>query len=198
MVQAFLQDRKHLTRRSKGLDLINQHPRNWMLREMNELEGTATFTSRKNPQHAQIIHCPYGQAGDRVCIRNASAHMQPGHPADQKARLDQSDHHLFLEAHTRPQDAVELWRIIRHIHVSRILEITEEEARDEGVELVLDHGQSLGWVNYAPHSTILCGTARESFFSLWDFLHDSWLQQTANNPYLWVIRLAPLSSSSEV
>ncbi len=87
--------------------------------------------------------------------------------------------------------------------VERLQEISEEDAKAEGVEQQMAHGQPLGWRNYLWHGDFgNCGTgnkqsdewdyqystyqkAKDCFSSLWELINGkgSW----GKNPLVWVI-----------
>lgn len=75
---------------------------------------------------------------------------------------------------------------VTSVRVERLHDLTEEDARAEGVEMVGER-----WRNYAPPERESSGigstpsTARESFFSLWEAINGT--QSLAANPWVWVV-----------
>jgi hypothetical protein len=68
------------------------------------------------------------------------------------------------------------------VRVERVQDITEEDARAEGVELISSGPGWECWMGYGPHGS--CKSARESFRSLWVSIYgqESW----DANPWVWV------------
>lgn len=135
--------------------------------------------------------CPYGQPGDRLWVRETWGLMCYHDPtdwcADSIVGVSESDlrERYTLEhaanwklpnesSHWRPSIHMPRWasRItleIVAVRVERLQEITEEDAKAEGVE------------PYAPDD----GQYRLGFRELWELINgpDSW----AMNPWVWVI-----------
>lgn len=60
------------TRRTRGLDDINQAPDEWLFDHFEEnAKGglNAVFANRENPQYSSSIPCPYGKPGDFLWVR---------------------------------------------------------------------------------------------------------------------------------
>jgi hypothetical protein len=68
MVRATLEGRKTQTRRTKGLEEINKNPDEWIFIGKNESYNRWYFTHRHKKEN-HIIHCPCGQVGDRLWVR---------------------------------------------------------------------------------------------------------------------------------
>jgi hypothetical protein len=75
------------------------------------------------------------------------------------------------------------------VRVERLQDISEEDARAEGVEPCGGFMASAGcWTNYGPDGSSF-HTARASFMSLWRSINggDSWVA----NPWVWVVSFKP-------
>ena len=79
---------------------------------------------------------------------------------------------------------------VTDVRIERLQDITEEDARAEGVEPI-----AFDWRNYMPEREapkLFHKTARGSFFSLWESLNGT--ASLAANPWVWVVsfrRLQP-------
>ena len=147
---------------------------------------------------APEIKCPYGKVGDILKIREAWATMkvcdnvaprhlpvnspiwycdtdvdEPTGCGDDKGKNRPS---LFM-----PKWACRTTRVICGIDVQRIQDITEEEAKAEGVEkaYLTDQGYVL------QHEQ---GNYKQGFEFLWDYLYGNTVYVWKNNPFVWVIR----------
>ena len=80
MVQALLRevDPKTVTRRTKGLEVINQNPNDWQFEWAEPLRNVWTFTQKSTVNdrslaernfHQEQIKCPYGVSGDRLWVK---------------------------------------------------------------------------------------------------------------------------------
>lgn len=155
-------------------------------------------------------HCPYGQPGDRLWVREtwrAWALVGAGDLWRVQYAADEAHRDLVVgdviptdwecpRACARgnapgihmPRWASRLTLEVTSVRVERLHDITEEDARAEGVERHPEPFTS-GWRNYEPspafESVAYHAAARESFASLWRAINgiESW----DSNPYVWRI-----------
>jgi hypothetical protein len=147
------------------------------------------------------VRCPYGVPGDRLWVRETFAQGVEGCPGGISYRADHVDPQGDGPAHPMkwrpsifmPRAASRILLEITHLRVERLQEISEEDARAEGIEYFegysvrqharvgLDEGD---WIPNAPPIP--------SFSSLWKSINGdgSWNA----NPWVWAItfrRLQP-------
>lgn len=134
------------------------------------------------------IKCPYGQPGDRLYVKEAL--RGDGEPGGRRKGIvryardgsmvlfDDSDHvwpwkRPILPARFMPKWAARIWLQIDKVSVERLQDISEEDARAEGVSL--------------PSHTVTMydGIYRDHFAMLWNSIHGdgAWDQ----NQWVWVI-----------
>ena len=194
MVRAILEGRKTMTRRvvklRYGADVVVTNGQVWKPARVD---------------YAGYVDCPYGQVGDRLWVRETFG-MFKQLPGDQIHALVRGDGRGDgFTPHYRATDTLEMpdgaWRPSIHmprwasrillevvsVRVERLQDISEEDARAEGVERVV---AGVGWRRYCdPDSEEVgvppCGDARRSFRSLWKFINgdESWNA----NPWVWVV-----------
>jgi hypothetical protein len=89
---------------------------------------------------------------------------------------------------TIPPEWARDWLHIDQVRVQRLQEISEDDAKAEGVELDRKHGA--GWIDYSTaawRGVEACINARDSFRSLWYSINSKrdfgWL----SNPWVWAI-----------
>ena len=94
---------------------------------------------------------------------------------------------------TRPKPSIHMprWasRLTLHVtdlRVQRLQEISEADARAEGVERDSD-----GWRDYQMPQTQCCGSARNSFATLWDSLNAE-RAPWASNPWVVAVTFSPM------
>lgn len=147
--------------------------------------------------------CPYGQPGDRLWVRET--HRFDGldpRIAIRDRRLDEISYRADMISDSccdsctwRPSIFMPRWasRItleVAGVRVERLNEISEADAKAEGIEDVGDL-----WRNYTPDSHYLhCLTLeqpRDSFRSLWESINGpgSW----DLNPFVWVVEFGRVS-----
>jgi len=171
MVRAILEGRKTMTRR------IVKHPPF----ESND-EGLLTEWAIGN------IKCPYGQPGDRLWVRETWINYPlAGHDGCSgpiyRADVDLNDKCASGHGGWKPSIFMPRWasRInleITDIKVERLREISEEDAKNEGVEC--------NYVGHMPASDNM-GMYRFWFKDLWDHINKKRGYGWDVNPYVWVV-----------
>jgi hypothetical protein len=196
MVRAILEGRKTQTRR-----VVKPQPGN---------DNRIRWPGRKNivinirdDRVPQL--CPYGQPGGRLWVRETHAivprtayAMSDG--ADQVLRPDDSHDAAVFKAgwelsppgRWRPSIHMPRWasRItleVTDVRVERLQDISEEDAKAEGV---WKYGDEDCWEIYTKTTSFGTSCPRRSFESLWQSINgpDSWNA----NPWVWVIEFRRL------
>lgn len=201
MVRAILEGRKTMTRRvvkPEGahylfpfLDLPGNQTGEWAWCSSSHVVG-------------KHIHCPYGQVGDRLWVRENFCPIYPQDPHYNGGRPIEYDYAATYQHGYRLGDLIgekKKWKPSIHmpriasrillditgVRVERLHEISEADAQAEGVERVV---AGVGWRRYCdPDSEEVgvppCGDARRSFRSLWKLINgdESWNA----NPWVWVV-----------
>jgi hypothetical protein len=137
--------------------------------------------------------CPYGVPGDRLWVRESHGQDVRGEVIyradDQTERAREQgceqgwvSQPLWRSPIHMPRWASRLTLEVVSVRVERLQEISERDARAEGIE----RSVSGYWHNYAPDGPTHL-YARDSFRTLWDSLNaargDSW----AANPWVWAL-----------
>jgi hypothetical protein len=153
--------------------------------------------------------CPYGGPGDRLWVRETwTAYEDPDQYGDSdplegppslmqeeygatinnvvwRADGDETHQGYWRPAIHMPRWASRITLNVVSVRVERLQDISEADAKAEGVERVGDR-----WRNYMReresqgiNETVR--TARESFFSLWESIHGT--ESLAANPWVWRI-----------
>lgn len=203
MVIANLEDRKNNTRRTKGLKNINERPDDWEFLRMAVLDGELHAIFHHKLGMITKIKSPYGQKGDLIWCKEAAL---PDFPKDFEYydwtwkevpeeyrdpkyclyKASWNGHHdlqwkppMFM-----PKWAARIWQMVEEVRIERVQDITEEDARNEGVKPVMcqypGDEWSTGYMSY-----------REGFKKIWIELHgeESWRR----NDWVWVVRYKTIS-----
>ena len=187
MVRAILEGRKSVTRRPvKGAGL------NWL----------EDFTPDYVADPANSL-CPYGKPGDRLWVRETfidlrgtgvehrpdpdgplqryayAADCRPGSHSDE-ARKDFGL--KYKPSIHMPRAACRILLEISDVRVERLQDITEEQAKTEGVRLYTDHAELGDWWHVEGIETY-SADPRKSFELLWSSVGGDWQA----NPWVWVV-----------
>lgn len=188
MVQAIIANRKTKTRRTKGLEIVNVNPDDWVL-EHNIVSQEFFFFSKHEEDLMYDIKCPYGKVGDILWVREKFLFDDGEGVYCYAASMDKSDVN-WLKGSWKPsihmpKAAARIWLEITDIKIERLKDISEEDAIAEGVLKVND-----GFKNYMTKpkliSTLSCfDKAYYSFLSLWESING--YESSELNPWVWVI-----------
>jgi hypothetical protein len=194
MVRAILDDRKTQTRR-----IVKPQPERWLAgwRWGGHHRGSKYGAFAATPELAFIErmidggYCPHAP-GDRLWVRETfislPACAETGRRAHAIYHADggYSDGYKWLPSIHMPRWAARLFLDVLDVRIERLQDISEEDARAEGVEQCGGFMTTWGcWMNYGK-SGPSCKTARESFYTLWISVYgaESW----AANPWVWVTK----------
>ena len=204
MVKATIEGRKTQTRR-KDLEEVNSDPDLW--NAVNHIavikKGIPYYGFRDPIGSLEVIKCPYGKRGDLLYVRETWANLNGDFPtADPflifKADIDHPNQHgpvTWKPSIHMPKVAARIWLMVEKIRVERLQDISEEDARAEGIKKYFDryyqddlyqnYGRKDGKINY--YSPI------KSFESLWISINGE--QSWEANPWVWVVKFRVLSKT---
>jgi len=187
MVRAILDGRKTQTRRVAKIENHEGHP---MLDE-----------SRRNPGYnvrtviqGIIEKCPYGTVGDRLWVRETHTDIpsydvggEPTVALMYKADFDYvySPPGGWTPSIFMPRMASRITLEITNIRVERLQDISESDAKKEGVH------HSDGKPDEYGFPTEMVATARGEFSHLWDHINGKKIPWDSN-PWVWVIEFKRL------
>lgn len=195
MVQAL--PRKKQTRRTKGLEFINNNSNKWELSRVHN--GIAKFCEFHNWTNELFMKCPYGKPGDVLWVRETFA------PAlgEFAYKADYSEYTLCLPENVglwkpsihMPKVAARHFLKIKSIIVERLQDISESDAIAEGVTTkefgTKDFKVKYLYECYTNKEFGFCETARASYFTLWDFINGK--DAAKKNPWVWVIEFEQIT-----
>lgn len=212
MVQANLADMKTQTRRANKLDVphdlvidkvefnTNDWPKTPLLfkKKVKEIGNTDFF------EIVEAFKSPYGKPGDLLWVRESMTNIE----ARIIYKADLNDVEDFEEIHQvygltkikwkpsihMPKSASRLWLMVEEIRVERLQDITEEDAKAEGMKEVPSNNSGFkGNVFERPNYKRHYATAKLAFSQLWISINgqESW----KSNPWVWVIKYRILSKT---
>lgn len=179
MVQAIIEGRKTQTRR-----IVNRTALKWI----DEAGFTPEFVAL--PENHL---CRYGYPGDKLWVRETwnsynknfyglpdeEVYLYKANGTDRTCTWKPS---IFM-----PKAACRIFLQIENIRIERLQDISEENAKAEGIELVeKEHGIFPYYKDYSEHpNDFVFESPKDSYKSLWEKINgiNSWNQ----NPFVWVI-----------
>lgn len=202
LVRATLEGRKTQTRRPLP-DVFNSPPDliyGWLPPGEWKLFGATMerWGAQWRGTYPSQVLCPLGRAGDRLWVRETfQSWRKVGHESDEwepigasyasagdtiEYRATSKSTGPWTPSIHMPRWACRLVLPLVSVRVERVQDITEEDAKAEGVERISAGPGWECWMGYGPSSSRK--TARDSFRSLWISIYGeaSW----DANPWVWV------------
>ena len=212
MVRAILEGRKTVTRRPvksfqipvEGSSVADGERHRWMaIAQRDPRYGFGVFGATEAEcakELEEFAPCPYGRRGERLWVREAwqadaqvdsiaPRELSNGEPIRYPADWDfrQTGCAMIKPGKIRPSIHMPRWvsRIlleITDVRVERLQDITEEQAKAEGVRLYTDHAELGDWWHVEGIETY-SADPRKSFELLWSSVGGDW----DANPWVWVV-----------
>lgn len=186
MVQSILENRKTMTRRTRGLEVVNKNPDDWKFRQwIAEIEMPISIDSHRF-LHAEFENeklgiCGLAKAsynlGDRIWVRETFFDTRKWKHAPLFAEspdfIYKADEDAFIGEHKwkpslfMPKEAARIWLEVTKVRCELLQEISNEDCVSEGIP-----------------ASDLQGEEYRQFVNLWESINgkDSWL----NNPFVFV------------
>lgn len=195
MVQAILDNRKTMTRRTRGLEKVNENPDNWNLTTDSTDKGILFFNKNGHSDRMK----PQYQIGDQIYIRetwmpNPNLEIFPDKPFLYK----QNESEQFIEEWPgywkpsihMPKKAARIWLECNGVRCERLEDITDVDAISEGVESKIHKMFGNGYKSYIlkdePDLVIdFVKTAKDSFIGLWISINEE-SYNLNSNPWVFV------------
>lgn len=198
MVQSTQKGIKTMTRRVKGFKAINEAPDTVIFKRLEVRKGVMWAIFEELTDWPVEMKCPYGNVGDVLWVRETSAITVSSGPSRKLTRWYKADNPV-IPANVKfkwkpsifmPKGSCRIKLEITDIRVERLQDISEDDAKSEGVEQYIYSGRSSyfaykDYLNRTPHSERDILDATGSFISLWASINGegSW----ESNPWVWVI-----------
>lgn len=206
MVQAILDGRKTKTRRTKGLEFVNDSVANggtWKYLGVDELG----HLMRNNYGATNAIKCPYGEPGDILWVREsfspfADKPWTTSNISYRTAAVDAKDKRWKWKPSIHmPKACSRIWLEVTDIKIERLQDISEQDAIAEGVESWIDErlkSKPIRYRVYEPNSdpeALYSSAAYDSFQTLWESINgiESWNL----NSWVWVVSFKVLSKTGK-
>jgi hypothetical protein len=191
MVQAILEGRKTMTRRiiksnhESGLFAVGRRKSDGQITKITSLDWDECSGDVTND-----IQCRYGKVGDVLWVRetwNCISYLNPDnteykyfYKADNGNDFSKWKPSIFM-----PKATCRIFLEITNVKVERLQEISDEDAKSEGVEFIPNMAYPQNWKDYSDEFAPPLISPQHSFISLWDSINgeESW----EANPFVWVI-----------
>lgn len=179
------------TRRTRGLDKINEDPERYSLNKKGHIvnnDGSFYQFFDLDTLETIEIKCPYGVVGDEIWVKEAYGYVNDN--LTDLVYKESIRSGLFTDRNTKwksplfmPKAASRIKLDITNISIERLQDITEEGAKREGV--AFSHFMKLEWEMWFDKENVP-QSAKEMYRNLWIKMHgkESW----DKNPFVWVIQ----------
>jgi len=176
---------KTMTRRTYGLEKVNDNPSNWFPGVLR-LDGRWSFLS-KDQQTELVIKCPYGGIGDLLWVRETwkpsetiffKGNGKPAlvyYKADGEAFTGQRQDFKWKSSMFMPRWASRITREITGLRAERVQEITWRDCKREGA------------VTEKMPFSVFEEPWKDAFERLWDSLNAKRGYGWYFNPWVWPI-----------
>lgn len=178
------------TRRLSELHEVNLHPDQWEVqyrgdhwKENSKTKNIdcywAQLANKTYPDRKAFAKCPYGKVGDFLYVREKWAKVPetPDNPTGIiycSEHLDLKDIPWKASIHLRKEHS-RLWLTVKEIAIARLYDITEPEAKAEGVT---------GKIDFTLNG--LMNSYRNNFCDLWKKIYGD--DNFKINPWVWVVK----------
>lgn len=189
MVQAIINLNKTQTRRTRGLEKINENPDKYYFQSLVlHATGAYTFVVKGNynpkPEDVIVVKCPY-QPGDLLWVKEtfALSSTRWRYKADSGWTFEEKEMGevaKWKSPRFMPKAAARIWLQIEEIRVERLQDITYQDILVEGMPKPLgDYSSPVDW-----------------FETLWTKINGpgSW----DANPWVWVITFKVVSTTGKL
>jgi hypothetical protein len=154
------------------------------------IDGRKTQTRRVVKDKAGDVKCPYGKEGDVLWVRETWAELPNPDCFGKYLYKSMGDTaEKWKPSIFMPKEACRIFLRVKSVRVERLQDISEDDAKEEGVESWINErlaSKPVLYKNYEGDSAAwYCSKAVTSFETLWQSINgvDSW----EANPYVWVI-----------
>lgn len=202
MVEAILENRKTMTRRTAGLDKINENPNQWVYNQ--EIKPAFSFFNKASGiiQSSKVRY----QVGDQLWVRETFFEARKCRQAPlfqfEPDFLYKADKAFIGENKWKPslfmpKEAARLWLEVTNVRCERLQNISEADAKAEGIKPAKFPYKNWQYECYEcdkkGHSgtigNMLCedgvyNHATKSFFSLWRSING--VESYRANPWVFV------------
>jgi hypothetical protein len=146
MVQAILENRKTMTRRTKGLEKFNEAPDSWRYDGFDEEEKShymelISSDGKFTEKYFEVI-CPYN-LGDVLWVRESFGQIlsldEIVYKADVCSPEIDKPYFGWKPSLFMPKQACRIFLKIKSIKVERLQDISEEDIKNEGVKVLVNN-----------------------------------------------------------
>jgi hypothetical protein len=201
MVKALLQNRKTMTRRTKGLEKVNECPDEWIV-EKSILDAFVGFISFENKTRSEIITCFASyKKGDHIYVRERFETETDGTVKFYAGNIEVENNTAYREiTKWKPsihmaKESARIWLKCTDVRCERLIDISESDAKAEGAaewNPARDMKYLKGSKSNLPKP---CGPFKFSFILLWCKING--VESFDLNPWVFVYSFKKLDQSPQ-
>lgn len=139
MVQAEKEGRKSMTRRTRGLELINENPSQWQFLGLQVFADGNLYAKFQNDSIVQNIKCSFGQSGDVLWVREGFSlpilmdGCEPDYLYKADGDIQRWGGRPWKPGIHMPYIACRTWLLNKSVRLERLYSISTEDILNEGV-----------------------------------------------------------------
>ena len=183
IVRAILEGRKTQTRRVMANQPCGQNYAYVHVRQVGD-----GFQWHSELGESRVFNCHIGKPGDRIYVRETFARVptvcggdELVFAADYQDGSDKTAGVKYTPSIHMPKELARIWLEVTGVRVERLQDITEEDAKAEGIERTEDFFGCPCWRDYSepegPDASVCPDDPIGSFHTLWESTGSDW---TAN------------------
>lgn len=215
MIQANLNDLKTQTRRTKGLNKINEVANDMTFHEMYDLKGKGLLAIFSYDGELHSVLSPYGKPGDLLWAKETWFLTQPTHPEEYRfgykaggimpysewpasEKFDFSSPDEIKPSIHMPKEASRIWSMVEDIRVERLQDISKEDAIAEGIGRWVETRMKSQPTHYRVYTdedpeALYTSDPIDSYRTLWISINGQASRDA--NPWVWRIQYRILSKT---
>ena len=190
LINAFIRGDKTQTRRTQGLDEINESPDDWTA-VITASMGDYWYTFFQNEKTGKKLHIkfPYGMPGEHVYFKETFKKTDDGilFQAD-LPESEWKDHKWTSKMFLKKVDA-RCWAELEGIRMQRLNDISMDDSKAEGISYMKKANRNFfkNYLSDTGEHSYNVKNANMSFYSLWIAINGE--DSYKKNPYIWVLDL---------
>ena len=186
MVQAIQENRKTMTRRTSGLEKVNENPNDWNILKYRMIANQEFLFYPKQGSIDKLTECkPRYQIGDRLWVKETFLIANTDTLIWQyKADTAYPENYKWKSSLFMTKKAARIWLEVTGVRCERLHDITEADAIAEGIEKINLNEPFEGYKEYFINGCTMGVLPIDSFHSLWMKING--VESMQSNPWVFI------------
>lgn len=191
MIKSLLLDIKRETRRTKGLEKVNQDPDKWYRPVYFSHIKKWRFVSKDDNQETLFISPQYGLVNDSLYVKE-QYYKSGNNFIKRYEKVFNGEDIIWKPAMYLPKKEARFWLKLTSVTINQLGRITRSECINEGIgrQDIQNKEFNLYEIRYFlyPFDNKYTSDPIESFKSLWKLYHNDPVTGWSNNPWVWELK----------